>query len=274
MGWFEALVLGIVQGLTEFLPISSSAHVSIVGRFFGSDPGAFFTAVTQLGTELAVVVYMRRDIATLASAWWRSLSSREARKDPNARVAWLVLLGSLPIIVLGLIFEDLITTSLRSLWVTCAALAGFAIVLAVADRRARNTRTVQELTWKHALTLGGWQALALIPGVSRSGGTVTGGLFLGYTREAAVRFSFLLALPAVFGSGFYGLYKSLTEESATIGTLGPTLLATVVSFVVGYATIRWLLRYIASHTFTIFVWYRLALAAVLAALLATGVIAA
>ena len=274
MSTFEAIVLGIVQGLTEFLPISSSAHLRILGEFLPSatDPGATFTAITQIGTELAVLVYFAKTIGRVIAQWWRSLLGRVPRNDPDARMGWLVIVGSIPIVVLGLLFQDAIDTSLRNLWITVAMLAGVGIVLLVADRiGARNTKELRELTWRDGIVLGLAQAAALIPGVSRSGATISAGLFLGYNREAATRYAFLLAIPAVFGSGLYKLKDIGGDASAA---WGPTILATVLAFVVGYAVIAWLLRYISTHNFTVFVWYRLGLAAVVAVLIMTGVLAA
>lgn len=274
MGWLEAIVLGIVQGLTEFLPVSSSAHVSIVGRLlFARDPGAAFTAMCQLGTEFAVVVYFRRDIGRIISAWCRALVGRLPQSDPDARMGWLVIIGSVPIVVLGLLFEDLIETTLRNLWITAAMLAGFAVVIGVVDRFARNERRLDQLTWKHGILYGLAQSLALIPGVSRSGGTIAAGLAMGYRREVAARYSFLLAIPAVLGSGFYQLAQVIREEGAT-AAWGPITVATVIAFAIGLGVIHWLLRYISTHTFTPFVLYRIAIAAVVAVLLLTGVLPA
>lgn len=270
MGWLEAIVLGIVQGLTEFLPISSSAHQSIVGQLFfgGDDPGAAFTAVSQLGTETAVIVYFAKDIGRIISHWARSLVGRVPRNDPDARMGWLVIVGSLPIGVLGLLFQDAIDTTLRNLWITVAMLAGFAIVLWIADHVARNKYELSQLTWPDGIAFGFAQALALIPGVSRSGATIAGGLFLGYKREAATRYAFLLAIPAVFISGLF----KLKDIPGTQVSWGPVILATAIAFGVGLAVIHWLLRYVSKHTFSIFVWYRLALAAVVAGLLVSGVL--
>ncbi|MGC3954050.1 MAG: undecaprenyl-diphosphate phosphatase [Propionicimonas sp.] len=269
MGWLEAIVLGIVQGLTEFLPISSSAHQSIVGQLFfgGHDPGAAFTAITQLGTESAVVVYFARDIGRIIKNWTLALFGRIPRNHPDARMGWLVILGSIPIVVGGLLFEDAIDTWLRNLWITVAMLAGVGVLLWLADRFAKHSYELEDLTWRDGIALGFAQALALIPGVSRSGATISAGLFLGYTRPAATRYAFLLAIPAVFGSGLYKL-KDIGAEPGL--EWGPIIVATVIAFVVGLAVIAWLLRYVSKHSFSIFVWYRLALAAVLAALLATG----
>ena len=272
MGWFEAIVLGIVQGLTEFLPISSSAHVSIVGQllFDGRDPGAAFTAVTQLGTETAVLVYFRKDIWRIIKAWCGSLAGRVEKGDPDARMGWLVILGSIPIVVLGLLFQDAIDTTLRNLWITVAMLAGVAVVHAIADRLgSNNAKELRQMSWRDGLLLGLFQAAALIPGVSRSGATISGGLFLGYTRETAARYAFLLAVPAVFGSGLYKL-KDIGDDTAA--AWGPTIVATILAFVIGYAVIAWLLRYISTHSFRIFVIYRLVLAAVVAGLILTGVL--
>jgi len=271
MGWLEALVLGIVQGLTEFLPISSSAHQSIVGQFFGGeDPGAAFTAITQLGTEAAVIIYFRHDLSRIIRSWWLALVGRIPRDDPDARMGWLVIIGSMPIVILGLLFQDAIDTSLRNLWITTAMLGGFGLVIGVVDRLARNARPITDLTWPHGILFGLAQSLALIPGVSRSGATITAGLALGYTRVAAARYSFLLAIPAVVGSGFFKLADIADDPQPA--AWGPIALATVVAFVIGYAVIAWLLRYISTHNFTPFVLYRLALALVLAVLLLTGVL--
>ncbi len=272
--WFEGIILGLVQGLTEFLPISSSAHVSIVGQllFDGRDPGAAFTAVTQLGTEAAVLVYFWKDITRIIHRWCLALVGKHDRNDPDVRIGWLVIIGSIPIVVLGLLLEDAIDSGLRNLWVTVAMLATVAIVLAIADRHgAQNHRDLDKLTWGHGVALGFFQAAALIPGVSRSGATISGGLFLGYSREASARYAFLLALPAVFGSGLYKL-KDIGSDGAV--SWGPTVVATLIAFAVGYAVIAWLLRYISTHSFKVFVWYRLGLAAVVAALLLGGVLTA
>jgi undecaprenyl-diphosphatase len=271
MGWLEALVLGVVQGLTEFLPISSSAHQSIVGQFFGGeDPGAAFTAITQLGTEAAVIIYFRHDIALIIRNWCLALIGKIPRDDPEARMGWLVIIGSIPIILLGIVFKDQIETGLRNLWITVTMLAVVAVVMGIADRTARNQRTLEQLTWKHGLIYGLAQALALIPGTSRSGATITAGLFMGYRREAAAKYSFLLAIPAVVGSGLFQLLDVGTDPVAP--AWGPIALATAVSFVIGYAVIAWLLRYVSTHNFMPFVLYRLALAAVVAVLLLTGVL--
>lgn len=274
MGWLEAAILGLVQGLTEFLPVSSSAHQLIVGQLFfgGKDPGSAFTAVTQLGTETAVVVFFFKDIVRIIKQWALALVGKVDRSDPDARLGWFVILGSIPIGLLGLFFQDAIDTTLRNLWITVTMLAGVGLVLAFADRYAEkhSTKELTDLTLKDAIIFGFCQAAALIPGVSRSGGTISGGLFLGYSRAAATRYSFLLAIPAIYISGLYKL-KDIGAETVA---WGPTILATGISFVVGFAVIAWLMNYISRHRFTPFVWYRLILAAVLAALLVTGTISA
>ncbi len=271
--WLEAAILGIVQGLTEFLPVSSSAHLRILGPLLpsGTDPGAAFTAITQLGTELAVLVYFRHDIARILARWWGSLTQPALRADPDARMGWLILIGTLPIAVLGLLFKDAIETSLRHLAITATMLIVFALLLGWADRRAPQTRTLRELGWGHGLLFGFAQALALIPGVSRSGGTITAGLLMGYTREAAARYSFLLALPAVTASGFYQLYRSW-GVSGPIAP-GPTALATLIAFVVGYGVIVWFLKLVSTRGYMPFVLYRIALGALVLFLLAAGVLA-
>lgn len=271
MGWLEAVLLGLVQGLTEFLPISSSAHLSIVGQLIGrEDPGSAFTAISQIGTEVAVVIYFAKDIARIISRWCQALVGRIPRDDPDARMGWLVIIGSIPIVVLGLLFEESIDHALRNLWITAAMLAGFGLVIGVADRLAKNVRPLESLTWKHGILFGLAQSLALVPGVSRSGATITAGLAMGYKREDAARYAFLLAIPAVLGSGFYKLTDVANDP--TPAAWGPILLATVVAFFVGLAVIHWLLKWVSTHNFMPFVVYRLALAVVVVVLLLTGVL--
>ncbi len=273
VGYFEALILGLVQGLTEFLPISSSAHLRLVGEFLpsGEDPGAAFTAVTQLGTETAVLLYFRHDIWRIATTWVRSLFRPELRAGHDARMGWFVIVGTLPIGLLGVLFQHQIETSLRALTIVGTTLVVFGIVLGLADRFAANRKPITELTLRDAVLYGGAQALALVPGVSRSGGTISGGLLLGYTREAAARYSFLLAIPAVLASG---LFELLDIGDRGAPAWGPTLLATVVAFGVGYAVIAWFLRYISSpkHSFLPFVIYRVVLGIVVIVLAQTGVV--
>lgn len=274
MGIFEAILLGIIQGLTEFLPISSSAHLRIASELLGiGDAGAAFTAITQIGTEAAVIVFFWRDIVRIIGAWARSLSGRIPRTDPNALMGWWIILGTLPIVVLGLLFQDQIETTLRSLWFVATTLIVFGLLLGVADRVGRKTRPLERLTWKHGLAYGFAQALALIPGVSRSGGTITAGLLMGYTREAAARYSFLLAIPAVLGSGFYQLIKEVREPSGG-APMSLTILASAIAFVVAIFVIKFFMSYISKRSFMPFVVYRVLLGIVIMVLLGTGVLSA
>ena len=273
MGWWEAAVLGLVQGLTEFLPVSSSAHLRILGPMLpsGGDPGAAFTAITQIGTELAVLIYFRHDIWRILKAWAASCVDAAARSNPDARMGWLILIGTLPIAVLGLMFKDAIEGSLRNLYITATMLMLFSIPLALADRWGRKERPLASLGWRDGLIYGFAQAMALIPGVSRSGGTITAGLIMGYTREAAARYSFLLAIPAVLASGGYQLLKSMAQPDTQLAW-GPTALATAVAFVVGYGVIVVFLKLVSSKGYMPFVYYRLALGALVFALLGIGVL--
>jgi len=270
----EAIILGLVQGLTEFLPISSSAHLRILGEFLpnAQDPGAAFTAITQIGTETAVVVFFWRDIVRIISHWFGSFTGRVPRHDPDARMGWLIIVGSIPIVVLGVLFQDQIETVFRSLWIVATMLVVFGIILGLADWAGAKRRKLDQLTVPHGILFGFAQSLALIPGVSRSGGTITMGLFLGYERAAAARYAFLLAIPAVFGSGFYQLFKSWGEPAV----YGPieTAAATLVAFVVAILVIAFFMQWISRHSFLPFVIYRLALGGTIFALLATGVISA
>jgi len=274
MHLFEALILGIVQGLTEFLPISSSAHLRIIGTFLpsGEDPGAAFTAITQIGTEAAVVVFFWRDIVRIIGQWFRSLFGRVPRNDPDARMGWLIIIGSIPIVLLGLLFQDQIESVLRSLWIVAIMLIVFGILLGIADHVGAKRRSLKDLTYPDGIAYGFAQALALIPGVSRSGGTITMGLFLGYERAAAARYAFLLAIPAVFGSGFYQVYKSWGEPS--FFSFGDTLAATGIAFVVALGVIAFFMNWISKRSFLPFVIYRILLGTTLLILLGTGVIAA
>ncbi|USQ78930.1 undecaprenyl-diphosphate phosphatase [Ornithinimicrobium faecis] len=276
MNYFEAMVLGLVQGLTEFLPISSSAHLSIVGQLLGSgDPGAAFTAISQLGTEAAVLVFFGRDIVRIITRWALSLAGRVPHDDPDARMGWLVIIGSIPIGILGYTLQDWIETDLRSLWLTATMLLVFALVIYAADRfaaRVQRPKEMRDITWRDGILYGLAQSLALIPGVSRSGGTIAAGLFMGYNRETAARYSFLLAIPAVVGSGLYQVLK--ISDNAVPPEWGQIWVATGIAFVVALAVIAWFMRYITTHTFTPFVMYRIGLALVLFALLGTGVLVA
>lgn len=276
MEWLQAIILGLVQGLTEFLPISSSGHIRIVGQFLphNEDPGAAFTAITQLGTETAVLVFFWKDIMRIIKNWFGSLTGKVDKKDPDARMGWFIIIGSLPIGILGILLEEYIDTSFRSLWITATMLIVFGIILGVADRIGKEQRELKELTVKHGILFGFAQALALIPGVSRSGGTITAGLLMGYTREAAARYSFLLAIPAVFASGLYKLVGSIGDGFTGYYGFGSTMLATAVGFVVAYFIIGWFLKFVSNNSYSLFVWYRIALGLVLYILLGTGVLTA
>ncbi|NUP37105.1 MAG: undecaprenyl-diphosphate phosphatase [Streptomyces sp.] len=273
MSWFHAVVLGLLQGLTEFLPVSSSAHLPVFSALAGwENPGAAFSAVTQLGTESAVLIYFRRDIADIIRAWSVHLVRPERRKDADARMGRFVIVGTLPIGMLGMAFQDTIETSLRDLRIVGTTLIVFGLILAVADRTraVRRAKPITELTLPQALGYGFAQALALIPGVSRSGGTISVGLFMGYSREGAARYSFPLAIPAVLASGALELFK-IGEGPAP--AWGPTLPATGLAFVVGYAAVAWFLKYISHHSFTPFVVYRVLVGAAIIGMVATGLLA-
>jgi len=283
MGLLDALILGIIQGLTEFLPISSSAHLRIAGEFLpaATDPGATFTAITQIGTELAVLVYFARDIGAILQGWFRSLGQgsrwwrdASAQERSHARMGWLIIVGTLPIVIVGYTAQEYIRGAFRSLWLVATVLIVFGVVLAIADWWGKKSRDLTSLSVSHGLLYGLAQTLALIPGVSRSGATIAMGRTLGYDRVSATRYSFLLAIPAVFGSGLYELNTALTRPELS----GPFSLleisaATMVAFAVALAVIAWLMRYIATRSFMPFVTYRIALGSALMVGLGTGVIA-
>jgi undecaprenyl-diphosphatase len=273
MSWFESLILGLVQGLTEFLPVSSSAHLRLTAAFSGwEDPGAAFTAITQIGTEAAVLIYFRKDIANIISAWSRSLFNKELRSDHDAQMGWLVIVGSIPIGVLGVTLKDQIEGPFRDLRVTATMLIVMGIVLGVADRLAARDETGgkhRAAKERKSLEQLNCQAMALIPGVSRSGATISGGLLMGYKREAAARYSFLLAIPAVIASGGYELKDAMEGGHVS---WGPTIFATVIAFVVGYAVIAWFMKFITTKSFMPFVWYRIVLGVVIIVLVSVGVL--
>lgn len=293
----EAIVLGLIQGLTEFLPISSSAHLRIAGLFLpgANDPGATFTAITQIGTELAVILYFARDIGNIIRSWWLSIFSRgkgagrylTPEQRGEARLGWYIIVGTIPIGVAGIVLQDTIRETFRSLWLISATLIVFGIVLLLADRLGRHDRVMRDMRTGHGLAVGIAQTLALIPGVSRSGATISMARALGYNREAAARFAFLLAIPAVLASGFYELYTALKEPAVGWFAYAPeggdtfvvapyswleTFTATTVAFVVGLAVIAFLMRYLRTKSFLPFVIYRIALGGTLLALLSAGVI--
>ena len=276
MSWLQALVLGLVQGLTEFLPISSSGHLRIVSEiFFGDDAGAAFTAVTQLGTEAAVLIYFARDIGHLVATWFCGFVSAQVRATPDYRIAWLVIIGTIPIGVLGFIFEDQIQTSGRNLWIISSTLILFGLVLAAAEHYGQQRRQLKQLTVTDGVVMGLAQAMALVPGVSRSGGTISAGLFLGLTRPTAVRYSFLLAIPAVIAAGLFQIPDVFAVGGPGLQpSVAQMVVATLLAAAVGYAAIAWLLRYVERHSVYLFVWYRLALGTAVLVLLATGTISA
>jgi undecaprenyl-diphosphatase len=270
MDAFQAIVLGIVQGLTEFLPVSSTGHLRIVPAFLGwEDPGSAFTAVTQLGTLAAVLIYFRADLWRIALAWLRGLRDPEVRKTHDARMGWFIILGTIPIGIFGLVFNDQIESGARSLYLIGTTLIVLGLLLLAAEQVAKRTRGIDELNGRDAAFMGLAQACALVPGVSRSGSTITAGLFLGFDRESAARYSFLLSVPAVVLSGLFEARKIGEPGGAD---LVPTLIATLLAFIVGYASIAWMLRWLTSHSTAVFVAYRVILGAVVLILTATGAI--
>lgn len=275
MTWMQAIILGAVQGLTEFLPISSSGHLRIVSEvFFGDDAGASFTAVSQLGTEAAVLLFFWRDIVRIVRAWFAGLRNASER-TLDYRLGWYVIIATIPIGVLGILFKDQIRNGARNLWLIATMLIVFAVVIAVAEYVGSKRRPIEQITTRDGIVMGLSQCLALVPGVSRSGATTSAGLFMGLEREAAVRFSFLLAIPAVTASGLFSLPDAFAPAGEGLNASGPQLLvATLVAFALGYASIAWLLKFVAHHSLYWFVGYRIALGAVVMALLAAGVVSA
>ena len=274
MDLFQAIVLGIVQGLTEFLPISSSGHLRIVPAFAGwDDPGAAFTAVIQLGTMAAVVLYFREDLMRIARAWTASLRDPSRRSELDARLGWYLIVGTVPIVIFGVAFSNQIENGARDLYLIGTTLILLGIVLLIAEKVSRRDRDLPTITRRDAIVVGFAQALALIPGVSRSGATITAGLFLGMDRVSAARFSFLLSIPAVVLSGVYELRDVVDGSAEGAAGLGPTAVATVFAFISGYLSIAFLLKFLTTHTTGIFVAYRVLLGAVVLVLAATGAIA-
>jgi undecaprenyl-diphosphatase len=269
----EAIVLGIVQGLTEFLPISSTGHLRIVPAFLGwEDPGAAFTAVTQLGTMAAVLLYFREDLLRIAVAWFRSLRDRRVRRELDARLGWYIVLGTIPIGIFGVLFKDQIETGARDLYLIGVALIVLGLVLLLAEKVGTRDRDIEHIRTKDGLVIGFAQALALIPGVSRSGATITAGLFMGLDRPTAARFSFLLSVPAVVLSGLFELGTILGDDDGDHTSLGALALATLMAFLSGYLAIAWLLRFLSTHSTVIFVVYRVVLGTVVLALVSAGAI--
>jgi undecaprenyl-diphosphatase len=280
VGFIEAIILGLIQGLTEFLPISSSAHLRIAGEFLptATDPGATFTAITQLGTELAVIIYFRKDIGRIISRWFRHFGASKGahadsvpKNDPDVRLGWLIIIGTVPIVVVGFLAQDTIRSVFRNLWLIAIVLIVFGIILGLVDLLAKRTREITDMTYRDGILIGLAQMLSLIPGVSRSGSTITAGRLLGYTRPAAARYGFFLAIPAVFGSGLYELVHSFGEPAGVYG-YAETAVATVVAFGVGFAVIAFLMRYIEKRSFLPFVIYRIVLGLALIVLLSLGIL--
>ncbi len=270
MSVFEAIVLGLTQGLTEFLPISSSGHLLIVPALAGwDDPGAAFTAVVQLGTMAAVLSFFRIDLLRIGRAWLAELRVPFAQRSTEANLGWFILLGTIPISILGFLFRNQIESGARSLYLVGSALIAFSFVMLAAERFSSRERPLKDIDGRDGLFIGLWQALALIPGVSRSGATISAGLFRNFDRTAAARYSFLLSVPAVVLSGLFEL-----KDIGGQGSVGfaPTVIATLVAFISGYAAIAWLLRYLAQHSLAVFVAYRIPLGILVIALAATGAI--
>ncbi|MGD0339711.1 MAG: undecaprenyl-diphosphatase UppP [Bacteroidota bacterium] len=271
MSLLEAIILGLIQGITEFLPISSTAHLRVIPALVGwNDPGAAVSAVIQLGTLIAVLVYFRRDILRLIRAFITGLVVRKPFESVDSRMAWWVGLGTIPVVLAGLILKNAIETSFRSLYVIAASLFLLALILIVAEKTSSFRRQMEEMKWWEAFIVGIAQAFALIPGSSRSGTTITASLFLGITREAAARFSFLLSIPAVTASGLYELYEIRHELTGSLGI--ELIIATLVAAVSGYLAIEFLLRYLRTHTTFVFVWYRIALAILILIVLQFGIV--
>ena len=274
MSWVQVIVLSIVQGLTEFLPVSSSGHLRIVSQlFWGEDAGASFTAVIQLGTELAVLVFFAKDIWRILTAWFAGLADK-SKRGFDYRMGWMVIAGTVPVGIAGVLLKDLIRENFRNLWITATVLILFSLVFILAEHRGKKTRGFEELTMKDAVVMGLWQCLALIPGVSRSGGTISGGLFLNLDREVATRFSFLLAIPAVLASGLFSLPDAFDPQAGQAASGLQLLVGSGIGFVVGYISIAWLLKFVSNHSFAWFAAYRIPLGLLVMALLGTGVMAA
>lgn len=274
MSWIQVIALSIVQGLTEFLPVSSSGHLRIVSElFWGEDAGASFTAVIQLGTELAVLVFFAKEIWQILSGWFAGLFN-PSKRGFDYRMGWMVIVGTIPVGIAGVLLKDLIRENFRNLWITATVLILFSFVFILAERFGKKARGYEELTMKDAVIMGLWQCLALIPGVSRSGGTISGGLFRGLDREVATRFSFLLAIPAVLASGLFSLPDAFAPQAGQSATGSQLFVGSVIAFVLGYVSIAWLLKFVANHSFAWFAAYRIPLGLIVMVLLGTGVMAA
>ena len=273
MSWLQVIVLSIVQGLTEFLPVSSSGHLRIVSQlFWGEDAGASFTAVIQLGTELAVLVYFAKDIWRILTAWFAGLADA-SKRGFDYRMGWMVIAGTIPVGLAGVLLKDLIRDNFRNLWITATVLIVFSFVFILAERMGKKTRGYEDLTMADAIIMGLWQCLALIPGVSRSGGTISGGLFRNVDREVATRFSFLLAIPAVLASGLFSLPDAFDPQAGQAASGAQLLVGSAVAFGFGYVSIAWLLKFVSNHSFAWFAAYRIPLGVIVMVLLAAGVMA-
>jgi len=274
---FEAVLLGAVEGITEFLPVSSTGHLTIMEKLLGYDIGAAditaFTAIIQSGAVFATVIFLRKDLVRIVAAWFKGLVSKDARKDPDWRFAWAVILGSIPIGIVGLAFQDTIETTLRSLWFVAGALILWSGVMAFADHAATQVRHEDDTSWKDTLVIGVVQCLALIPGVSRSGATMSAGLLRDFDRVSVTKLSFFLSIPALLGATVLQVHDEAGNIASGVGWAN-TVTATLVSFVVGFAAVAWLLKFVAKHSYSIFIAYRVVLGALLMVLLATDAIAA
>jgi undecaprenyl-diphosphatase len=277
MNLLQAILLGVVEGVTEFLPVSSTGHLTIVEKLMGLQVNAAgvtaFTAIIQVGAIIAAIVYFRRDIVRLVGAWVRGLTNREARQEPDYRLAWYVIIGTIPIGVVGFLGRHFISDNLRNLWVVVAGLLVWSVVMVVAEVVGRKQRSETEMNLGDAIVIGLFQCIALVPGVSRSGATISAGLFRGLDRVAATRISFFLAIPALVAAGAFEAASAAKDVSSTVGWT-PTLVATLVSFVVAYASIAWLLRLVAHHPISVFVAYRVLVALLVTGLLLAGIMSA
>lgn len=275
MSWAQTIVLSIVQGLTEFLPVSSSGHLNIVSRLcWGADAGASFTAVIQLGTELAVLVFFAKDIVRIIKAWFIGLFHKDRRDNLDYKMGWYVIVGTIPIGLIGFLAKDAIRDNLRSLWVTASVLVVFSFVFMAAEKWGSRKRDFDQLTMKDSIIMGCAQCLALIPGVSRSGGTISAGLFIGLKRSVATRYSFLLAIPAVLASGIFSLPDAFNPTHGQAATSSQLGVGVVIAFILGYISIAWLLKFVEKHSLNWFTGYRVIVGVIVLILLGTGVLTA
>jgi len=276
MEWWQAIILGIIEGVTEFLPISSTGHLTIAEKLMGfsiDDPAlTAFTVIIQIGAIAAAIIYFWKDIRRVVTAWWIGVWRKQEREKFDYKYGWAIIIGSLPIAVIGLLFKDEIETVLRSLWFVAFGLIGWSVVMWLADRAGRLAkRTEEQTTWRDTALIGVMQCLSLFPGVSRSGATISAGLFRGFDRVAATKLSFFLGIPALVAAGALQTITQYQHITDGVGW-GNTLIATIVSFIVGYAAIAWLLKFVASNDFSIFIWYRIGLGALIVYLLSAGIV--